>query len=426
RIHHEAAIKALRAPDYRASRNPWNTGLQQGATAVKGVVVCIHRRESDAQIMGDKQPSSSVQFGAKPRTRQRVYKAPPTLDVPDIEQDAAERKRVLNVLAQRRYREKKRQRRLNFKGGQQNAESAQRDTEGPRPAAEEEPEDVVETGGSGFSPPSGPCAGSIAGVDLGLGAWDPLSDLALCSMIADSGPLPDFLADEASGGEESLMQSHLNASSGMSDMFPTVFSSPSSFGTMSSSSASDMGFPDSYLLPVHELMLLRAMMRIAQRIGCKEQLWRLDAVSPFHKGVATPADQLPVPWRPTPSQVLVSHHPLLDFLPWPGVRDRIIGILSLPDEARPPNAAGPLALVNFAYDLEDNAEGVRIYGGDPYDPACWEVGQVFFERWWFIFDRDIVDNSNRWRRLRGAPPLAVKGSDEGEAQVSEAGASMAL
>ncbi len=48
-------------------------------------------------------PEAAVQSGAKPRTRQRVYKAPPALDVPDIEDDAAERKRVLNVLAQRRY-----------------------------------------------------------------------------------------------------------------------------------------------------------------------------------------------------------------------------------------------------------------------------------------------------------------------------------
>ena len=38
-----------------------------------------------------------------PRTRQRVYKTPPALAVPDINEDAAERKRVLNVLAQRRY-----------------------------------------------------------------------------------------------------------------------------------------------------------------------------------------------------------------------------------------------------------------------------------------------------------------------------------
>ena len=38
-----------------------------------------------------------------PRTRQRVYKTPPPLAVPNISEDAAERKRVLNVLAQRRY-----------------------------------------------------------------------------------------------------------------------------------------------------------------------------------------------------------------------------------------------------------------------------------------------------------------------------------
>lgn len=40
---------------------------------------------------------------AGPRTRQRVHRTPPALAVPDINEDAAERKRVLNVLAQRRY-----------------------------------------------------------------------------------------------------------------------------------------------------------------------------------------------------------------------------------------------------------------------------------------------------------------------------------
>jgi len=39
----------------------------------------------------------------RPRTRQRVHKQPPPLSVPNINEDASERKRVLNVLAQRRY-----------------------------------------------------------------------------------------------------------------------------------------------------------------------------------------------------------------------------------------------------------------------------------------------------------------------------------
>lgn len=39
----------------------------------------------------------------KPRTRQRSYKPAPVLELPDIEENAPERKRILNVLAQRRY-----------------------------------------------------------------------------------------------------------------------------------------------------------------------------------------------------------------------------------------------------------------------------------------------------------------------------------
>lgn len=206
----------------------------------------------------------------------------------------------------------------------------------------------------------------------------------------------------------SLMMSNVLFGSPPSLDHLTSTSPSTSTSNSTSTSLSDVSsFPDSYLLPVHELTILRAMLRIADRLGCKGTLWSLDALSPFNQGIGTPADQLPVPWRPTPSQVLIPHHPLFDFLPWPSVRDKIIGILSLPDEARPRGASGPLALVNFAYDFEDNSEGVRIYGSDPYDPSCWEVGQILFQRWWFLFDRDIVENSNRWRRLRGAPPLAL-------------------
>jgi hypothetical protein len=62
-------------------------------------------------------------------------------------------------------------------------------------------------------------------------------------------------------------------------------------------------------------------------------------------------------------------------------------------------------LVDFVYDMEDGAEGLRIWGSDPYDEASWEVGQVLFERWWFVFDKAVVERSNYWRRQRGAAPL---------------------
>lgn len=232
-------------------------------------------------------------------------------------------------------------------------------------------------------------------------------------LLPDTRNISDFssttVTDDSSGEEGFIFSNAESLAGNMLDMLPADLGPPPTWDSTSPSS-SDGSFADSYLLPVHELTILRAVLRIAERIGCREQIWNLEAVSPFSQGMATPSEQLPIAWKPTASQLLVPHHPLLDFLPWPGVRDRVINIFSMPDAMRPPNATGPLALVNFAYDFEDNSEGVRIYGGDPYDANSWEVGQVLFERWWFIFDRDVIENSNRWRQLRGAPPLALKGT----------------
>lgn len=168
---------------------------------------------------------------------------------------------------------------------------------------------------------------------------------------------------------------------------------------------------DSYLLPMNDLTILRAILRISQRLNTSS-FWSLDALSPFITGAAVP-HSLPAAWQPTPSQLAVQHHPIIDFIPWPGTRDKLLSFMTLPDELRPAEAAGRLALVNFAYDVEDPSEGMRIWGDDIYDPSCWEVGQKLFERWWFLFDREIIENSNRWRRARGADTLRVEGIGSG-------------
>ena len=181
------------------------------------------------------------------------------------------------------------------------------------------------------------------------------------------------------------------------------------------SSVPSTSFPDSYLLPMPELTLLRAFLRIATRLNA-HTLWDMAANSPFNTGDGPSPSVLPPTWQPTASQLTMPHHPVVDLLPWPGVRDRMIGIMSLTDadndgiSVTPPTVMrdGSIpALLNFIYDVEDGAEGMRIWGSDPYDGDCWEVGQVVFERWWFIFDRAVVERSNYWRRLRGAEPLRM-------------------
>ena len=182
-------------------------------------------------------------------------------------------------------------------------------------------------------------------------------------------------------------------------------------GNSSTSSAtSQSSVPrDSYLLPVTELKLLRGLLWIAGRLNAAQSVWNLAANSPFNLGTGPSPDQLPPTWQPTASQLLVPHHPLFDLLPWPRCRDRIINVMSLPEEEKPPMLAdkgdGGMAIMSFICNMEDGAEGIRIWGDDPYNEQNWEVGQLVFERWWFIFDPNIIDRSNYWRRLRGASTL---------------------
>ncbi|KAF4452803.1 hypothetical protein F53441_4422 [Fusarium austroafricanum] len=365
----------------------------------------------------------------RPRTRQRVYKKPPALDVPDIDQDAAERKRVLNVLAQRRYREKKRLSRLKAKSA---SSDESQNSEPPKETAQPSESLALTDDGFGIAildsnvhsttsnpnmsiPATSADADILAGLDLSL-TWnplaDPLSDMAITSVLPDFCTIPSFLEDSTGDKVEAGTGTHENPYTDFGGADMAMFIDTSSLGSSPSSSTAQ-SFPDSYHLPLLQLTLLKAVMRIADRLNLKQDLWDLAGNSAFNMGTATPAHLLPPSWQPTPSQVAIPHHPVFDLLPWPGVRERVIFILSLPDELRPPRAQGALACVNFAYDVEDTAEGVRIYGDDPYDPGNWELGQVMFERWWFLFDSSIINTSNRWRRARGAPPLLLKSGSAG-------------
>jgi Domain of unknown function (DUF3425) len=163
-------------------------------------------------------------------------------------------------------------------------------------------------------------------------------------------------------------------------------------------------FPDEAYLPVLELDLLRGATAIASRLNISNLIWSLSSTSPFSDPSMALAqyDHLPCNLRPTPAQLTQPHHPILDLLPWPTVREKLILILSQPLELRPPSAKSSTALLEFVYDVEDSAEGVRIWGDDPYSDQAWEVGDKVFKNWWWAFDRDVIRRSNEMRRLRGA------------------------
>ncbi|KAI1826410.1 hypothetical protein F4861DRAFT_81587 [Xylaria intraflava] len=368
----------------------------------------------------------------RPKTRQRIYKDLPALAVPDINDDAHERKRVLNVLAQRRYRERKRQ--------VKRRHGAQSTTSTPElPSQDKEPSALTNENAAICEDPIPENRSPLETYLSPPSTHDfPLTDLEMDSGIVSQIGWPAESSEAAVttslllGMEEphcpdttgsSVPNPQLEisaigvetASPGFLDTMDPIALLGSSSSSPSSSNNSEstvLSFPDSYYLPVNELTLLRGLMRIAMRLRCNTtSIWQLTANSPFNDGTHTPqtAQELPSVWRPTLSQSSIPHHPVIDLLPWPNVRDRVIELLGLPDEARPHVAAGPLLIAQLAYDLEDGAEGVRIWGDDPCEPSSWEIGQVLFERWWFIFDRQIIDQSNYWRRLRGAATLTIKG-----------------
>jgi Domain of unknown function (DUF3425) len=167
-------------------------------------------------------------------------------------------------------------------------------------------------------------------------------------------------------------------------------------------------FPDTYLLPIPELALLRACLTVATRLGISMLIWDCESISPFYLGSAmspgisgdnfasgsscssgldVDISSLPENLQPTRTQRLLPHHPMLDILPWPTVRDKLIMFFSQPPELRPAN----ISMGQLVEDLEDEADGVVVKGGGtgPWDADSWEVGKALEKRWWFALDSKV-------------------------------------
>ncbi|KNG80146.1 hypothetical protein ANOM_011317 [Aspergillus nomiae NRRL 13137] len=425
------------------------------------------------------------------------------LVAPDITEDATERKRVLNVLAQRRYRQRKK-RRIEALEAQLNSVSShneeltalgpEKDRGGPglptdvsypfsTPVALGESNTVnSDYGGQEMTTSTGADSSSAGTAsefnDMTLvpevftGSFLPavphllpseLSTLAspfltalsprtsgqasLGSLISttdaplEASPLPLFLEPETSA------QGH---SDGDYVQFNSLLSNPESTDNISDDlqdyQSSNFTFPDDHLLQVPSLTLLSAAVRVAQRLGVGDCLWDIAAVSPFYRprlytqsstsslssslppsstssttqtsGSSQTSDgdytttidleTLPDHIRPTRTQVLISHHPILDLLPWPTARDKLIQVFNLPVNLRPKSAQDPMGLVRLVYDMEDDGgEGIRVHSSDPFEMAGWEIGQLMFERWWWAFETATVERSNRGRKERGEKCLEL-------------------
>lgn len=345
--------------------------------------------------------------------------------IPAPGEDPTERKRLLNVLAQRRYRRRKKERLQRLeKQAQDSATSSQ-----PQQASADLSQDFPAQD-LAASPPNHIDPSALLPKPLPKSSSPNFDDISTDDQVFPDVNVGDheaessyFLLNPFDAWDASVMDSmqslqdspSFNSSSSSSNSPDSLQCRPLNY----SSSSSAISFPDEIHLPVPELGLLRGALAIAKRLNIESLIWSLDSTSPFSELQMIGADfkHLPLNLRPTSTQMTMQHHPVLDLMPWPSVRDKLILIFSQPAEFRPPIAASPTALVELVYDIEDSAEGIRIWGDDPYAAENWELGQKVFDRWWWAFDSRIVKDSNRKREQRGATLLTTdRGSILGEVQ----------
>lgn len=209
-------------------------------------------------------------------------------------------------------------------------------------------------------------------------------------------------------------------------------------------SSPNFAFPltaDCGLLTVPVMSMIQAFVSIATALDLCENMW-----DPFYMHVmpasASYSISLPANLHPVPAQLVIPHHPALDLLPWPTMREKLICMLAMPNKLRPPivredddggtkisgvwpfsdqtssstPASQSKAITQLVQDLDDFQDdgGIRVHGnsvawgqGNEFVEEAWEVGENFYRKWWFCLDQKIVEQSNKRRRERGLGRLRI-------------------
>ncbi|KAL0930152.1 uncharacterized protein CTRU02_214972 [Colletotrichum truncatum] len=180
-----------------------------------------------------------------------------------------------------------------------------------------------------------------------------------------------------------------------------------------------------HLPTVIHVNVLNAMAGNSHALGLSHLWLFCDAMSPIcqygpllgpgFEGIA----QCPESLRPTKLQLEVPHHPWIDLLPVPQLRDNILRgcVLSYrfdEDElwydmvemkpAEEDDGAG-----------ESHSPSLLTWGKNPWDVDGWEVTGAFLKKWGFLLKgcEQILKSTNYWRAKRGEKRICVNADELG-------------
>jgi hypothetical protein len=162
-----------------------------------------------------------------------------------------------------------------------------------------------------------------------------------------------------------------------------------------------MGSPRTdHILVLVKFNVFRALMSNVRDLGTSDkEVMDDNALSPYSDSSAfiRPA---PPALRPTNLQRKICHHPWIDAVPIPGMRDNLLLAKDSYDDQQ------LCADLVGVYGESTDRNGMIVWG-DPWDPASWEVTESFVRSWgWTIRGCErLYWSTNHWRERRGERPL---------------------
>ncbi|KAL7928802.1 hypothetical protein V8C35DRAFT_317076 [Trichoderma chlorosporum] len=152
------------------------------------------------------------------------------------------------------------------------------------------------------------------------------------------------------------------------------------------------------LLSVTQLNSFRAIRYNLDALNLSlEMIKDQDAISYFNAPAATfNMCSVPPSLYPTSLQKSQIHHPYIDPLPIPSLRDALLRYEGLFND------------YDFCRDIigDVGQAGIMIWG-DPWDPYGWEVSETFAKKWLWLLKscHEVLASTNHWRAQRGEADL---------------------
>lgn len=151
--------------------------------------------------------------------------------------------------------------------------------------------------------------------------------------------------------------------------------------------------------------IYRGLISNAMALGLSVQdMLPEDARSTFNVAQQNPIyDHIPPALRPTQLQRSMLHHPWIDLLPFPTIRDNLLMAGSMINRLEIcADVTGIFGMSVIASEAHDpvTTSGLIVWG-EPWEPGSWEITPTFFQKWAAFFTcPQAIAGTRMWRSKR--------------------------